>query len=152
VIRNRFAADGSLWLGQTGRGWRSVGEKMFGLQRIVWDGKTIPMEMHSVSLTKTGFRIQFTKPVARAAAEQASNYKIKHWGYVYQAEYGSPKVGLTELQPTSVKILSDGKTAQLELPLVKERVYQLTLSNVAGADGDPMTNPTGYYTLNRLRE
>ena len=152
VIRNRFAADGSLWLGQTGRGWRSVGGKTFGLQRIRWDGHTMPMEMHSVSLTRSGFRIRFTKPIDRDAAGKPENYAIKHWGYIYQAEYGSPKVGLTELNPTSVKVSSEGMEAELELPLVKERVYQLTLSDIAGADGAPMTNPSGFYTLNRLRE
>ncbi len=152
VIRNRFAPDGSLWVGQTGRGWRSVGEKIFGLQRIVWDGKTVPMEMHSISLTTTGFHVQFTKAINREAAGKPENYAIKHWGYIYQAEYGSPKVDLTELKPASVKVSSDGLTAELELPLVKEQVYQLTLNNIAGADGAPLTNPTGYYTLNRLRE
>jgi streptogramin lyase len=152
VIRSRFAADGSLWVGQTGRGWRSVGEKTFGLQRIRWDGKTTPTEMHSVSLTKTGFRIQFTKPINRDAAANPANYAIKHWGYIYQADYGSPKVGLTDLTPTSVKVSADNMAVELELPLVKERVYQLTLSNIPGQDGTAMTNPTGYYTLNRLRE
>jgi hypothetical protein len=43
-------------------------------------------------------------------------------------------------------------SVELELPLAKERVYQLTLSNIPGQDGTPMTNATGYYTLNRLRE
>ncbi len=152
VVRNRFAPDGSLWVGQTGRGWRSIGPKTFGLQRIRWDGKTIPMEMHSVSLTKTGFHIHFTKPVDRQAAGNTANYAIKHWGYIYQAEYGSPKVGLTELSPSAVKVSSDGSEVDLELPLVKEQVYQFNLNNIAGADGAPMTNPIGYYTLNRLRE
>jgi hypothetical protein len=152
VIRSRFASDGSLWIGQTGRGWRSVGDKIFGLQRIHWDGKTIPMEMLSVSLTKTGFRIQFTKAVNREAAGNLANYAIKHWGYIYQAEYGSPKVGLTDVIPTAVKISADNRSVELELPLIKERVYQLTLSAIAGEDGTPMTNATGYYTLNRLRE
>lgn len=152
VIRSRFATDGSLWVGETGRGWRSVGSKIFGLQRIVWDGKTTPMEMHSVSLTKTGFTIRFTKPIERSAAEQLGNYAIKHWGYLYQGEYGSPKVGFTELQPTSVKVSSDGLTAELELPLVKDQVYQFTLKNIQGTDGSPLTNSTGYYTLNRLRD
>ena len=59
---------------------------------------------------------------------------------------------MTELNPTSVKVLADNKSVELELPLAKGRVYQLTLSNIAGEDGMPMTNPTGYYTLNRLRE
>ncbi len=152
VIRSRFANDGSLWIGQTGRGWRSVGEKTFGLQRIRWDGRTIPMEMQTVSLTKTGFRIQFTKAINRGVAGNPANYAVKHWGYIYQAEYGSPKVGLTELTPTSVKVSADNMSVELELPLVKERVYQLTLINFADEGGTPMTNPSGYYTLNRLRE
>jgi hypothetical protein len=151
VIRNRFAADGSLWIGETGRGWRSTGEKTFGLQRLSWDGQTIPMEMHSVSLTKTGFHIRFTKPVDRTAAANADSYAIKHWGYLYQAEYGSPKVGLTEVRPSKVEVASDCKSVDLELPLVKERIYQFTLNNVVGTDGSTMANPTGYYTLNRLR-
>jgi hypothetical protein len=152
VIRSRFAADGSLWIGQTGRGWRSVGEKIFGLQRIRWDGRTIPMEMHSISLTNSGFRIRFTKPVRRDAAGSPANYSIRHWGYIFQADYGSPKVGLAELLPTAVRVSADNESVELELPLVKERVYQLTLSNIAGEDGTPMTNASGYYTLNRLRE
>ncbi|HVY71287.1 MAG TPA: hypothetical protein VHH73_15245 [Verrucomicrobiae bacterium] len=152
VIRNRFAPDGSLWIGETGRGWRSVGDKVFGLQRIKWDGKTMPMEMHSVSLTKTGFHIKFTRAVDPATAARPENYAIKHWGYIYQGEYGSPKVGLTELNPSSVKLSADGKEAELQLPLVKERVYQFTLNNITGADGARITNPSGYYTLNRLRE
>jgi hypothetical protein len=152
VIRNRFASDGSLWIGQTGRGWRSVGEKIFGLQCIRWDGKTIPMEMQSISLTKSGFRIQFTKPVNREAGGNPANYAIKHWGYVYQAQYGSPKVDLTEVVPTAVTLSTDRLSVELELPLVKERVYQVTLRNVTGEDAAPMTNSTGYYTLNRLRE
>ena len=110
------------------------------------------MEMLSVSLTKTGFRIQFTKAVNREAAGNPANYAIKHWGYIYQAEYGSPKVGLTDVIPTAVKISADNRSVELELPLIKERVYQLTLSAIAGEDGTPMTNATGYYTLNRLRE
>jgi hypothetical protein len=71
---------------------------------------------------------------------------------VYQAEYGSPKVGLTDVTPTAVKLSADGLSVELELPLVKERVYQVTLRNLTGADAMPMTNATGYYTLNRLRE
>lgn len=152
VIRNCFDKNGVLWVGETGRGWRSTGEKTFGLQRIRWDGTTIPMEMLNVSLTKTGYVINFTKPINRDAAAKAENYTIKHWGYIFQAEYGSPKVGVTEVQPTSIKVSSDGMSVELGMPLVKEQVYQFTLSSIAGADGTNMTNSTGYYTLNLLRE
>lgn len=152
VIRNRFANDGSLWIGQTGRGWRSVGNKIFGLQRLRWDGKTVPTEMQTISLTKTGFRITFTKPVQGELASNPMTYAIKHWGYLYQAEYGSPKVSATDVVPTAIKLSADRLSVDLEMPLVKERVYQLTLRALMAEDGSPLTNPTGYYTLNRLRE
>ncbi|HCV97697.1 MAG TPA: hypothetical protein DGJ56_00215 [Verrucomicrobiales bacterium] len=97
AMRKRFGADNALWVGQTGRGWGSVGGKRFGLERIVWDEKTTPMEMHHVSLTNDGFTIVFTKPVDKKTAADAASYSIKHWGYEYRAEYGSPKVGTTDV-------------------------------------------------------
>lgn len=149
-IRQAFAKDGSLWVGQTGRGWRSVGDKIFGLQRIVWDGKTVPMEMKQVNLTRTGFRITFTKPVDREAAAKPETYAIKHWGYLYRADYGSPKVAETSVTPTKVTVSADAQVVDIELPLLAEKVYQITLPSLKGADGMPFSNNTGYYTLNRL--
>ena len=51
----------------------------------------------------------------------------------------------------TVRVAEDGKSVDLEVPLVKERVYQFTLKNIVGADGAAMTNANAYYTLNRLR-
>src|SRR5690606_12823805 len=41
-IRSVFAPDGSLWLGQMDHGWGNIGGAPFALQRLVWDGETIP--------------------------------------------------------------------------------------------------------------
>lgn len=62
-IRIRFDQTGRLWVGQTGRGWASVGGQTEGLQRIEWDGNTVPFEMHSMKLTPSGFAVHFTRPV-----------------------------------------------------------------------------------------
>lgn len=152
VMRNRFGPDNALWVGQTGRGWGSVGGKRFGLERIVWDGKTTPMEMHHVSLTKDGFKIAFTKPVDKKAAADAANYGIKHWGYQYRAEYGSPKVGTTEVKPSKIIVAEDGKSVNLAMDLVKNRVYEFVIqSGLTGSDSSKFTNPRGWYTLNYFR-
>lgn len=149
-LREVFGPDGSLWVGQTGRGWRSVGERIFGLQRIVWDGRTIPMEIEKMNVTSSGFRLTFTKPVDPAAARQRSTYQIKHWHYFYRPEYGSPKVEETLVVLGGATISEDGKVVDLQLPLIAKKIYQITLVGLSGADGVPISNDTGWYTLNQL--
>jgi hypothetical protein len=151
-IRGAFAPDGSLYVGQTGRGWRSVGPAIFGLQRVVWDGKTAPVEMQNVNLTRSGFRITFTAPVDREKAANPATYQIRHWHYLYGPAYGGAKLDQTDLTPTRVNVSPDGLTAELELPLVAEKLYRITLRDLSSQDGRPFTNPTAWYTLNRLKE
>ena len=150
VIRNAFAPDGAIWIGQTGRGWGSHGGKEFGLKRISWNGKTVPSEIHTVKLTKTGFNITFTKPIDKALAEKTESYDISHWGYLYHGKYGSPKVGTKKELTTKVKVV-DAKTVEIKVNLETSRVYQINLGKIKCADGSELGNPIAWYTLNRKR-
>lgn len=152
VVRNTFGPDGSLWLGETGRGWTSIGGKLFGLERVRWDGATVPLEIHSIRLTKSGFRLKFTKPVQRDVASQPKQYQVKRWNYLYRPEYGSPKAGLTSVDVTAARLAEDGQSVELDLPLKAGQVFEITVDQVAGADGSGMVNRTGWYTLNRLKD
>ncbi len=150
VNRLAFAKDGSLWVGQTGRGWASVGGKSFGLQRIVWDGTTVPLEIKTISLTKTGFALAFTKPLKRdARLLDPATYKIKHWHYSYTSNYGSEKQAETADRVQAVRVSEDGLVVNLDLPLSAAKIYQITPGTEA-EDGARLTNATGWYTLNRL--
>ncbi len=148
-IRTAFAPDGSLYVGQTGRGWRSVGPAIFGLQRVIWDGST-PMEMQNVNLTTSGFRVTFTAPADREKATNPATWQIRHWHYPYQPAYGGDKLDQTSVSPTRITLSADGLTADLELPLVEKKLYCITLVDLASSSGQPLTNPTAWYTLNRL--
>jgi hypothetical protein len=149
-LRTAFGPDGSLWVGQTGRGWRSVGPAIFGLQRVIWDGTTTPMEMQKINVQPHGFRITFTKPVDRELAANPERYRIRHWHYAYRAEYGGPKVDETTVVPGKVAISGDGLTVDLEMPLVPRKIYRISLEGIPGADGMPLSNETGWYTLNQV--
>jgi sugar lactone lactonase YvrE len=150
VNRLAFASDGSLWVGQTGRGWTSVGGKEFGLQRVVWDGKTVPFEMQSVRLTATGFRIAFTRPLQRGPEVLApATYQIKRWHYQYRPEYGSPKQDEKSVEVAAVQLSDDGRLLDLTLPIEAGGVYQITVG-VKDEAGSKMTNATAWYTVNRL--
>ncbi len=147
--RVAFAPDGSLWVGQTDRGWGATGGKEFGLQRVVWTGKT-PMEIHSVQLTPKGFDLTFTRPVDRAGAADPRRYSVQHFYYPYDKTYGVGQAGHTPAPPTAVTVSKDGRRVSLALPAVigGGRIYELRAEGLRAADGDPLLHPVAYYTVN----
>jgi hypothetical protein len=150
-IRQVFAPDGSMWVGQTGRGWGSAGGKEFGLQQVSWDGETLPFSMLDVKLTKKGFQITFTKPVDPKLAGDPENYNLERWGYHYHPKYGSPKINLKKEKPTQVKISADGLKVNVETTLETNRVYRFNLDAISAKDGSKMSNARAWYTLNHLK-
>lgn len=151
AIRLAFAPDGSMWVGQTSRGWGSAGGVPYGVQRIVYDGKTVPFEIHSVKITNDGFDVTMTRPIKRDAIAPG-NFQVQHWGYMYHAKYGSPKVSPTQVNPGSTVVSEDGKTVRLKLgKLEANRVYQLTLNDITGEDGALPTTRNAYYTVSVLK-
>ena len=152
-IRGVFGPDGSFWVGQTGRGWGSVGGKQFGLERVRWDSTHMPMSIHHISLTETGFDIHFTLPLNPGEGAKADNYSILEYEYQYRPQYGSPKSKQKSLKPTAVKLSKDRKVAHLSLPLAAEKVYQFNLNRrIRSYAGAPMVNRIAWYTANRLHK
>ena len=152
VIRNVFGPDGSLWVGETGRGWGSLGGKLFGLERIKWDGKTQPMEIHSIRLTPTGFKVKFTQALDPASVAP-ENIQVTHWGYNYRPDYGSPKVDLTKVQLTarSVSLIAEDTVELLVPDLETAQVYEIHSPGIKNQKGEKVTNVKGWYTLNHLK-
>ena len=149
VNRLAFAPDGSLFVGQTARGWGSLGGKPYGLQRIAFAGE-VPFEIHHVRLTEAGFDLTFTKPVnpetAGAKAVAAASYT-----YIYKSDYGCPETDTRAEKVTAAGLSADGKTLSLTVPnRRKGRVYSLQLTGVTSTTGDPVLHPEAYYTLNEL--
>ena len=69
-LRMEFGDDGSLFVGETNRGWNSLGNRSYGLQRVIWSGRT-PFEIQTMEARPNGFRCTFTKPVRRESARRA---------------------------------------------------------------------------------
>jgi glucose/arabinose dehydrogenase len=147
--RIAFAPDGnSLYVCQTSRIWGS-GE---GIQRIVWSGKT-PMDILRMRLTKTGFDLTFTKPVAKETASSPEAYSISHYYYLYHGQYGSPKTDVTPVKVTQAAVSQDGLRVTLALEkLIPGRVYELRPGRIRGADGSMLATRLAAYTLNRLKD
>src|SRR5262249_7526996 len=148
--RLEFGPDGSLYAGQTNRGWGSVGGKAFGLQRLAWTGK-LPFEIHSMKLTKTGFDLAFTKPLDAETASKVSAFSLQSFTYNYWPTYGSPEVDRKAEKVSEVQVSKDRQSVSLKVSGFRRgRVYELRLDGVRSAKGDILLHPEAYYTLNEI--
>jgi hypothetical protein len=150
INRLVFGPDGSLYAGQTDRGWGSVGGKPYGLQRLVYTG-VLPFDIHSMKLTRHGFDLTFTKLLDLASAQRPAAYSLQSFTHYYWATYGSPEMDRRAEPVSGVTVSADRRTVSLTVTgLRKGRIYELHLDGVKSVDRDPVLHPEGYYTLNEL--
>jgi hypothetical protein len=149
VNRLCFAPDGSLMVGQTNRGWGSLGGKSYGLQRIAFTGE-VPFEIHHVALTKDGFDVAFTKPVdPKSLGDRPAS--VSSFTYVYKSDYGCPETDTRFEAVGKATLSADGKTLSVPVAgLRKGRVYEIRVPELTDADGEKVLHPEAYYTLNEL--
>jgi cytochrome c551/c552 len=152
VLRMNWGHDGSLFVGETNRGWGSAGTTNSGLQRLVWTGKT-PMEMKTVKSMPDGFEIEFTMPVDKTLAADLSSYGGRSYIYKYHPVYGSPTVNDQSLNIKGVKISDDRLKVRLLIDNLRQYyLHELNLSGIRSEDGLQLLHPMAYYTLNNIAE
>ena len=150
ALYEEFAADGSLFVFCTERGWGARGGKQYALHRLVWTGET-PFEIREMRAKPDGFELAFTKPASPETAGNAASYTLDTHTYIYQSSYGSPKVDATKPTISRVTVGPDGLTARLVIEgLVPGHVHELRAAGVRSATGEPLLHDTGYYTLNNI--
>ncbi|HJT79371.1 MAG TPA: hypothetical protein VJ739_19400, partial [Gemmataceae bacterium] len=148
INRLAFGPDGSLYAGQTNRGWGSLGGKPYGLQRLVWTG-VVPPEIRTMRLTKEGFDLTFTKPLDGASARRLAAYSLQSFTHYYWGTYGSPEVDRRAEKVQAVTVSPDRRKVSLAVSGFRPgRVYELHLDGVKAEDGEPVLHPEAYYTLN----
>jgi mono/diheme cytochrome c family protein len=104
-----------------------------------------------MTLTGRGFALTFTKPMNRALLEKPESYELNRFRFYYHAKYGSPLIDEARAAVTEVRVAADGRSAELVLSELKAGfVYELSVPALRSADGEPIANPLGYYTANRL--
>lgn len=152
VLRMSWGNDGSLFVGETNRGWGSAGTTNSGLERVVWTGET-PFEMQTVKAMPDGFEVQFTQPVDRKLAEDLDSYSGQSFIYKYHSVYGSPPINNQPLSFKGVKVSDDGLKVRLIVDNLRQYyVHELALGGIRSAGGQPVLHATGYYTLNNIPE
>ncbi|MCE7039356.1 plastocyanin/azurin family copper-binding protein [Dyadobacter sp. CY312] len=152
ILRLEWGLDGSIFVGQTSRGWSATGKSEFGIQRLVWTGK-MPFEMKTVRSMPDGFEITFTSPIDKKSAAEQDAYKLSSFTYKYHHTYGSPIVNTDEVPLKGIIVSEDGLKVRLVVDpavLRKGYVHEIKADGVRSAEGSNLLHGNGYYTLNEI--
>jgi cytochrome c551/c552 len=151
VLRMSWANDGSLFVGETNRGWGSAGEANEGMQRLYWNS-FMPFEMKTVKAMPDGFEIEFTKPIDKKKATNLSSYLVESFNYKYTPVYGSPTMNLKKCPVKGVKVSEDGLTVRIIVGDLKQYyIHKISLDGIRDQDSSySLVHSTAYYTLNNI--
>ena len=151
VLRMAFAPDGSMFVGETNRGWGSAGDANQGFQRLFWNGK-LPFEMLTCKAMPDGFEIEFTMPVDRKSAENLNSYAVRSFNYKHHPVYGSPPVFEKDLKVKGVKLSEDRKTLRVVIDGLRPYyIHELAMEGIRAEQSSwSLVHPTVYYTLNAI--
>jgi hypothetical protein len=152
VVRLAFAQDGSLFAGESNRGWNSLGDRSYGLERLVWSGTT-PFEVLEMKVQHDGFELVFTQPIDPASAPGPGAMTMSSYTYTYHQTYGSEEIDPRELPVKIARISDDGRRVSLKVEGLRETfVHELHLPGIRSKSGQPLLHDVAYYTLNRIPE
>ena len=158
AMRPCFLKDGSLLIGQTGRGWGARGGNQQALQQIVWDGVTVGADLQTINPTSKGFELVLTQPLKEdiAAEQLAKSIEIESWFYINQPKYGSPETDKKKSVVSAAVISEDRKSIRIELQDFGsgwvDRIYQIMWRGAK----DSFVAPTrsndlrAYYTVRAI--
>jgi len=151
VLRMAWGNDQSLFVGGTNRGWGSIGNDAFGLERLIFTGK-MPFEMKSVKAMPDGFEIAFTLPVNKKLAADVNNYDVSSFTYKYHPVYGSPMVSQGENPVRGVIVSEDGLTVRIVVDGLREGYIHAIVPEgiLSQKENFPLLHKTAYYTLNSI--
>jgi glucose/arabinose dehydrogenase len=146
--------DGGIYVGGLGAegNWGQDGKLRFGLQKLTPNGTNV-FDMKTMRATSTGFKIEYTKPLADATiANLPAAYEVKQWRYVPTAQYGGPEVDEDRLAVTAATVSGDRRTVTLTIPgLRRDRVVHLRSPRPFSArDGETLWSTEAWYTLNEI--
>ena len=150
VIRMAQGKDGGIFVGLSNRGWSSLGTASYGLQRLVWTGKT-PFEIKEMRACSDGFELVFTMPVDDKTASNVSSYKISSYTYTYHSTYGSDEIQNASPVIQAATVSADRQRVRLTVSGLRPLyVHELHADGVRGEEGQPILHPRAYYTLNKI--
>ncbi len=150
VLRMAWAKDGSLIVGESNRGWNSIGMKAFGLDRVTWNGD-VPFEIQEMRINPDGFTLRFTQPVDKASAANPASYTLSSYTLMYHSAYGSPEIDTKSHSIQSATVSDDATEVRLVTDAIRQYyIHELHADGVKDTEGGSLVHADAYYTANQL--
>ena len=148
VFRMKFAPDGSLMVGLTNRGWSSLGDRAYGLVRVLGTGET-PFAIKEMRAKPDGFELEFTKKLGKEGLIKA--FEMSSFTYQYSSRYGGDEIETRQHKISAVEVAVDRKTVRLRVEAMRPLyVHELRTKGIRSVDGEALTHPKAWYNLNMI--
>ncbi|MDH6181993.1 putative cell wall-binding protein [Microbacteriaceae bacterium SG_E_30_P1] len=154
INRTILGPDGDIYFGGLGAGgnWGQSNKLRYGLQKLSLNGED-NFDMHNVTLTETGFEIEYTKPISEETLATIENaYSISQWRYAPTNSYGGPKLNQEQLNASNVAVSEDGMTVTFDVDgLLENRVVHVQSARpFSASDGEALWSTEAWYTINEI--
>lgn len=145
VVRLSFSPDGTLFVGMTNRGWSSLGNRSYGLERVTFSGAA-PFAVTEIRAKKEGFELLFSKPVD----PDDFSVTVKSFTYEYSSRYGGDEMD-TKSHQSSFAISGDRKSAMVKVEGLRENyVFEFSTEGMKSGNGESLSHNGAWYTLNQI--
>ena len=135
AMRARFnPKDGQLYV--TGlRGWQTTATQNGCFQRVRYTGEAVRMPMNLQASAK-GLRIEFVSALDAKLAQDAANWNVEVWNYVWSSAYGSPDISTLVKKVSAADVGKDGKPEFSKEQMSERKHDPLAVKSVdVSADG-----------------
>jgi uncharacterized cupredoxin-like copper-binding protein len=150
VLRMVPGPDGTVYVGQTNRGWASEGKDPWSLQAVAYRGG-MPFEIKKATAMPDGFDLELTRPVDLESAQSFASYAITSFSYKYHPTYGSPVIGEKEHRILGIVASTDGLHVRLVVDSLRPGyIHELKAEGLRDPEGQALLHNFAYYTLNKI--
>jgi hypothetical protein len=150
VLRLAWDEAGDMLIGQTNRGWNSLGSRSFGMQKLHWTGR-IPFEILRINALSDGFALTLTEALDVAFELNPDSLSIRSHTYHYHASYGSEPVESLDLEVLAWTLSADRRTLTCKVTPIREGyVHTFDMKGWISESGQTLLHPSAAYTLNRI--
>ena len=149
VLRLQFAPDGSLFVGMSNRGWSSLGNRSYGLERIRFN-RRVPFAVKEMRAKPDGFELVFTEPV-KSESITSESLQMSSFTYQYSSRYGGNEIDTRVHKISELSLSEDNKTLRFKVAELRaDYVFELRTKGLKSDSGRDLEHPHAWYTLNRI--
>jgi glucose/arabinose dehydrogenase len=138
------------------RGWQTTAQKDAGFYRIRYTGAkaNLPVDL---KVAPGEIKITFSDPLSPKSANDADNFTLHQWNYLWTEKYGSAhykvsdpkKQGHDDVEVESASLSPDGKTVTLKIDNLRPVMQMKIQYNLKAADGATVKSAI-HHTINAV--